>query len=332
MNAEMYKAISREYELKRTEADRQYEIQINKVYEDNPDLSKIDSEIRALGIKASKLSILQKDKSNKSKISELLNQIEELKEKKNKIIKKTGVALEPKYNCDKCHDTGYITKDFVTERCSCMKQKLIDISFNKSNLLNLGKDTFEKFDYTLFSDKANKDKYAVNISPRENIKKIYKISKDFVDNFEKDDTQNLLFIGSTGTGKTFLSSCIANEIIKKGYTVLYQTTPILLDSIFEYKYNDDNKISKELYNNIYNANLLIIDDLGTENSTPAKFAELFAIINERLKNPKTKTVISSNFDLDKLSKFYDSRLVSRFIGNYKICKFFGEDLRLNKKS
>ena len=332
MNAEMYKAISREYELKRTEADRQYEIQINKVYEDNPDLSKIDSEIRALGIKASKLSILQKDKSNKSKISELLNQIEELKEKKNKIIKKTGVALEPKYNCDKCHDTGYITRNFVTERCSCMKQKLIDISFNKSNLLNLGKDTFEKFDYTLFSDKANTDKYAVNISPRENIKKIYKISKDFVDNFEKDDTQNLLFIGSTGTGKTFLSSCIANEIIKKGYTVLYQTTPILLDSIFEYKYNDDNKISRELYNNIYNANLLIIDDLGTENSTPAKFAELFAIINERLKNPKTKTVISSNFDLDKLSKFYDSRLVSRFIGNYKICKFFGEDLRLNKKS
>ena len=144
MNAELYKAISREYELKRTEADRQYEIQINKVYEDNPDLSKIDSEIRALGIKASKLSILQKDKSNKSKISDLLNQIEELKEKKNKIIEKTGVALEPKYNCDKCHDTGYITRNFVTERCSCMKQKLIDISFNKSKLLNLGKDTFEK--------------------------------------------------------------------------------------------------------------------------------------------------------------------------------------------
>ena len=211
-----------------------------------------------------------------------------------------------------------------------MKQKLIDISYNKSNLLNLGKDTFEEFNFSIFSDQPNPEKYSVSISPKENIKKIYKISKDFVENFDKDDTQNLLFIGSTGTGKTFLSSCIANEIIKKGYTVLYQTTPILLDSIFEYKYSDDNKNSKELYNSIYNANLLIIDDLGTENSTPAKFAELFAIINERLKNPKTKTVISSNFDLDKLSKFYDSRLISRFIGNYKICKFFGEDLRLKK--
>ena len=164
------------------------------------------------------------------------------------------------------------------------------------------------------------------MSPRENIEKVINFSKHFINNFEDSKEKNLLFTGTTGIGKTYISSCIANEILKKGYTVLYQTAPVLLDSIFSYKYN--NNSSKELYDNLFNVNLLIIDDLGTENLTAAKFTEIFTILNSRLLTSNTKTIISTNFSLEELSKMYDSRILSRIIGNYTICRFFGEDIRL----
>ena len=78
-------------------------------------------------------------------------------------------------------------------------------------------------------------------------------------------------------------------------------------------------------------NLLIIDDLGTENLTAAKLTELFTILNTRLLNPKTKTIISSNLDLEDIKRIYDERILSRIIGNYCICKFFGDDIRLRLK-
>ena len=121
--------------------------------------------------------------------------------------------------------------------------------------------------------------------------------------------------------------CIANEFLKNNKTVIYQTAPILLDSIFEYKYDPKNQKNKDIYNNLFNADLLIIDDLGTENLTPAKFAELFTLINTRLLNSNTQTIISSNLDIDKLKQAYDDRFFSRLIGKYKVCKFFGEDIR-----
>ena len=132
-----------------------------------------------------------------------------------------------------------------------------------------------------------------------------------------------------GVGKTFISSCILNKIIKKNYTVLYQTSSLLLNNIFEYKFSKDSS-NKELYDNLLNVNLLIIDDLGTENLTGAKFEELFTIINSRLITPYTKTIISTNFSLEELAKTYDHRILSRLMGHYTILRFYGEDIRLKK--
>ena len=212
--------------------------------------------------------------------------------------------------------------------CNCMRQKLINEAYNNSNMHNLKNETFEKLDLSLFSETSNPNLYKSNLSPKENINKIISISKDFIYNFKNEDQKNLLFTGTTGVGKTFLSSCIANEVLKNGYTVLYQTAPILLDSIFEYKYNLKTTESKTLYDNFFNVNLLIIDDLGTENLTAAKFAELFTILNSRLITPHSKTIISTNLTLEDLSKNYDSRILSRLIGNFTICRFFGNDIRL----
>ena len=197
-------------------------------------------------------------------------------------------------------------------------------------MLKLKLENFDNFDDSLFSDKANKEKYGTAISPRDNICKIKKIAEDFINDFDSDKAKNLLFVGTAGTGKTFISGAIANELLKSGHTVIYQTAPLLMDSIFEFKFGGKSKTSKDLYESLFDVDLLIIDDLGTERQSDAKFAELFSIINSRMLNPNTKTIISTNLNLNQLSKLYDDRIISRLIGQYTICKFFGDDLRLKK--
>lgn len=330
MNTNILKTIEREYEQKRMLAEKTTEYLKNETYEKYPRLAEIDSLIKKLGIEASKTALIANPDEKEDIINNLTSKIDLLKQEKESILKESGISLSPKYDCDKCKDTGYITTLYSTEMCSCMKQKLIDISYNKSNLYRLQNDTFDNFNPNLYSDQSNIEKYKTNISPRENIFNIKKIALDFVDNFQSEGQKNLLFIGTPGVGKTFLSGCIANEIIKKGYSVLYQTSPLLLDSIFDYKYNQKNGSSKELYDSLFNVDLLIIDDLGTENLSAAKYAELSNIINTRLLNGNIKTIISTNFDLAQLAKNYDDRILSRLIGNFHICKFIGDDIRLKK--
>ena len=173
------------------------------------------------------------------------------------------------------------------------------------------------------------EKYLYN-TYKENIKLIKDICFSFINNFEKAEEKNLLFTGNTGLGKTFLSSCIANELIKQRKTVLYQTAPVMLDTIIDYRFGKSN--NSNILESILNVDLLIIDDLGTECVNNMKFTELFNIINTRLLNQKniTKTIISTNLSLQNLYNTYDERIVSRIIGDYNICYFFGEDIRFKK--
>lgn len=132
-------------------------------------------------------------------------------------------------------------------------------------------------------------------------------------------------------GKSFLSDCIAYELLKKGKTVLYQTSPVMLDAIIDYRFNKNNTAA--IYDSILNVDLLIIDDLGTETLNSMKFTELFNVINTRLLNQNnriTKTIISTNLNLQDLRAKYDERIFSRFVGSYNICRFFGDDIRYMK--
>lgn len=332
MYAGTIRRLEREYEYKRNKADKIFLAEKKAIYEKNPRLSELDLEIKKIGIKGVKLSLSGNSSEKNFAKENLEKELSLLKEEKEAILKKLNIKLEPRYSCKKCNDTGYIQTANGSQMCNCMKQELLNDAYNSSNMYNLKNETFEKSNLSLFSDEPNQKLYRSNLSPRENIEKIITISKDFVNSFENDTQKNLLFTGTTGAGKTFLSSCIANEILKKGYTVLYQTAPILLDSVFEYKYNNKSPDAKALYDNFFNVNLLIIDDLGTENLTAAKFAELFTILNARLITPKTRTIISTNLSLEDLSKAYDSRILSRIIGNFTICRFYGNDLRLSKNN
>ena len=120
-------------------------------------------------------------------------------------------------------------------------------------------------------------------------------------------------------------------MLKQGKTVLYQTAPVMLDTIIDYRFNKPG--TTNIYDNILDVDLLIIDDLGTECMNSMKFSELFNVINTRLLNQNnhiTKTIISTNLNLKELSEKYDERIFSRFVGFYNICRFFGEDIRFKK--
>ncbi len=326
------KTLLTEYNKKRIKAEEIAEKNKKELYVEFPELSKIDDKINSLAIS----TIKEINKNNdKNLIKKLNDDINNLKEKKNKILNSIGEKAKeiyPKYDCLKCNDTGYINVNGNTELCNCLKQKIYNIEYNKSNINSLEKQNFKNFNLNFYSDEINLEKYQNDISPRENMKLILKICHDFIDNFDNIDEKNLLFTGKTGLGKTFLSSAIANELLENGKTVLYQTASTMLDMIIDYRFSKNN-VSKDIYDHLLNVDLLIIDDLGTEGTNQMKLVELFNIINSRLLNNKkiTKTIISTNLSLQQLFETYDERIVSRLVGNYNICYFFGDDIRFLKR-
>ena len=135
-------------------------------------------------------------------------------------------------------------------------------------------------------------------------------------------------------GKTFMSNCIASELLQKGKTVLYQTAPVLLESVIDFKFGKNKSVSENLIQSVLEADLLIIDDLGTETVNSLKLSELFTIINSRilnLNNHITKTIISTNLNMNDIFSIYQDRIGSRIAGYYDIYYFFGEDLRLKNR-
>lgn len=327
------KSLLSQYNQKKTKAELDARKRKQDLYSKYPRLQEIDDNLSSLAISTTQSLISHNDKKL---LDELNYKITELKQEKGSVLNDIGVSsdyLEPHYDCQLCKDTGYITNsDYTVSMCSCLKQKLYDEQYNQANISNLDTQNFEHFSDAYYSDKIDEEKYHTKISPRENINIIKDVCYKFIENFENPDQKNLLFTGNTGLGKTFLSSCIANEIIKKGKNVLYQTAPVMLDAIIDYRFGKTK--GTNILDSILNVDLLIIDDLGTECINNMKFTELFNIINTRLLNQKkiTKTIISTNLSLRNLYSTYDERIVSRIVGNYDICYFFGDDIRFKNKN
>ena len=131
-----------------------------------------------------------------------------------------------------------------------------------------------------------------------------------------------------------MSNCIANEVLKKGKTVLYQTAPVLLESVIDYKMSKQKNSVDNIYQSVLEADLLIIDDLGTESLNSMKLSELFTILNTRilnLNNRITKTIISTNLSIREIFSTYEERIGSRIAGYYDIYYFFGDDLRFKNR-
>lgn len=251
---------------------------------------------------------------------------EELSRKKEALLLANGYPadyLSPSYTCKDCQDTGMIGE----ERCHCFKQAVVDLLYSQSNIASIiQEENFDTFSFDYYNDTVTDPK--TKLTPRQNIQRIYDACQAFVRNFDKE-FNNLLFYGNSGLGKTFLSHCIARELLGTAHTVLYLTAYELFDILGKAMYDEDEGFPASA-EHILDCDLLIIDDLGTELATAFTMSRLNLCINERYINRRS-TIISTNFGVQELADHYGERNFSRIFSSYTPLRFFGEDIRLKKK-
>jgi len=328
-HSKIHREIMREYEFSRNRADSILAKHQANAYEKIPRLAEIDSSLGTLGISLAKMALSGDAEGMKATRTAAAV----LKNERNNLLKQKGWDegyFVPQYRCTNCSDTGYIqeTPSSLAVMCQCLKQRLIDEYYNLSNMNEVLRDeNFDTFDIRLFSTEVVA---AEGLSPRANIENVHRHATKFVQEFGRGFV-NLLLYGETGLGKTFICHCIAHDLLAEGRTVLYLTVPRLCRFIEDYRFNRDSlEEPNEMLDAMDEADLLILDDLGTEISTVVTSAALFDIINQRLITRKP-TIISTNLASNDLKSHYSERIVSRFLGNYQMIKFFGDDIRTKKK-
>ena len=252
--------------------------------------------------------------------------IQELSEERRRLLTDYGYPadyLELHYDCKKCRDTGFIDG----KKCSCFKQAAIELLYEQSKLSDiLSRENFDTFDERWY-DADDMDE-ATGKSSLELARIARKQACDFTQHFQ-DTFNNLFFYGHTGVGKTFLTHCIAREIIEQGHSVIYFSAYDLFDELAKRTFHSyDN--SPDLPDHVGECDLLIIDDLGTELTNTFVQSRLFLLINERL-TQKKPTIISTNLEIGAFSEMYSERTFSRIFSNYTMIKLTGRDIRFQKK-
>lgn len=334
MNAN-WQELKREFQQRRENAAIARDKRRAAVYGQIPQIRELDRQISSLGISFSREAL--KQETHPDQLRSFEEQLNGLIEKKKQLLTNHGLSedyLELDYFCKHCNDTGFVLdaegKPGIVP-CHCYRQLMVERFYDVSNLNSDGETGFEFFNehYYPDTDEGHEE------SPRSRALRIRQKCLDFVNCFEDLEYPNLYFSGPTGVGKTFLSKCIALEVLKKGHTVLYLPAPAMFDIIYRSKYPADKAdISNTAYEDILNADLLIIDDLGTESPSAAKYTELLTLLDYRsAKNTKLrcKTIISTNLDPQDLHKVYSERVVSRILGEFELLVLFGDDIRLIKR-
>lgn len=334
----VHSVIKSAYERKQKNAIDSLTERKREVFSKIPRLQQIENEIQLSGVRHNKMILLGSSPADKV-VSDLALRIDELRKERAQLLVQSGYPLdylEIVYQCPQCKDTGFIEGSKGSEWCSCYRQQLIDMLYSQSNLRLTEAENFTYFDENYYPHEADEYKYGIKKSPREHILGIKEKCLKFVENFASSEEKNLFFCGPTGVGKTFMANCIAREILNRGWTVLYQTAPVLFDIISDYKVKSlkHEDFNAEGYRNIFEVDLLIIDDLGTESQSSSRYAELLNILNTRQINNLTrpcKTIISTNIEAEKLYEYYTERVASRIIGSFALFKFTGEDIRKVKR-
>ncbi len=309
-----YDSILHKYDVRRRRRDMLIEERKKEIYRAIPEYRNIDKEIASVSIEAGLASL-----SGAGNLDTLKEKIEELHVKKNLLLTSKGYSvnyLEPPYTCSYCKDTGYIG----TELCHCFKQAILDYSYEQTNIKSLlAEENFDSLSYEYYDG-----------ADLRSFKNAEEKARSLVNNIDSNPS-NILFTGSVGTGKSFLSNCIANELIKNGRSVIYFSSISLFENISSFKFRrQSSSISDNFISDIYSCDLLVIDDLGSELTNQFVCSELFAIINERHIRNKS-TVISTNLNLEEISERYSSRVFSRIYSFYEVCLMSGNDIRIYKK-
>lgn len=323
----IYKEILRDYEKDRDASKRILEKRKEEVYSKIPRIKEIDKELSMTGVSITKNILSSSDSSDKKLLIDNLKKKNNiLLDEKRKLMTDYGFPndyFEDIYKCRMCSDTGYIKSN----KCICFNQRIIEKAYDMSNIkASLKYENFDNFNLNYYSGKVDSKE---GTSPLENIKVVWTNCLNFVRDFDIKH-KSILFYGNPGLGKTFLCNCIAKDLLDRGKTVLYVTAFQLFKMVENEKFKKDEFESESGFLDlIYDADLLIIDDLGTEFSTIVSNSELFNIINLRL-NSERSTIISTNLNPKDLMNQYSERVASRIFGEYDTFHLFGDDIRILK--
>lgn len=315
LNNNQYDSIIRTYEEKQNKNRYLLEERRRYVYQKIDGYKELADSIASISVQQGR-KLLSGDETA---LTELRRLLRELSEAKNRLLLSAGLPadyLEPVYDCPDCRDTGYING----KKCHCFRQAEISLLYEQSNISQLlEKENFSTLSYDYYQG----EDLARFRSAAEASKKFAR-NKDF-------DYHNLFFYGTVGTGKSFLSGCIAKEMIENGRSVIYFSAVRLFETLSQISF--DHKSKEDLHNmhhDLYQCDLLIIDDLGTELTNNFITTQLFSCLNERHIRRKP-TIISTNLSLEELRNRYSDRIFSRIMSNYQIYKLTGPDIRIRKK-
>lgn len=303
-----------------------------------PGYKEISLKIREKGLLLGKLAFRGR---NTDEYKNAQTELESMIAEKEKLTESLGKGFfDDVYTCGICSDSGFYTDDNgKSMRCRCYKQLLADMlaeNFAVSPALG----TFESFRTDVYSfdlsdeDDLKDQKAIAPMSCGEYMSAVFDKCRAFVDNFESGNSKNLLLWGKSGTGKSFMCNAIAYELIKSGIPVLYVSAPSMLSKVTAVTVNDEQRLEKqEFCDLVRNIDVLIIDDLGTEKQSDAKYQELLEILNERSRKfgKGLRTIISTNLSQKNMFRYYDERIASRIYAEFTSLKFIGENIRFKKK-
>lgn len=317
-----YDEIQRQYDAKQLYSQHVLQERKTRLYEKYPRLQ----ELEALTASASVRHAKQLLEGDKTALARLKQELTGYRKERQAILSSAGLDegyFKPPYTCPDCRDTGYING----RRCHCFEQAAIDLVYTQSNIRNiLQEENFSRYSFEYYSDTRRNP--STGLTSRETAQKAVQEALAFIRHF--DETFSSLFLyGDTGTGKTFLSNCIAKELLDTGHSVIYFTAFQLFDILEKNKFQKDSQAAASMQH-IFDCDLLIIDDLGTEMTNTFTISQLFLCLNERILRKKS-TIISTNLGFDQLHGLYSERIFSRIVSSYTMIKLFGDDIRLQKR-
>ncbi|MBR3594517.1 MAG: ATP-binding protein [Clostridia bacterium] len=305
------------FEIKRRRqhnARLRYEKALAELYGANPRLEEIERELRGIGARAAIAAIA----GNEEVVASLRESAEALKAEKDAIYGDDAFEIA-EYDCEACSDTGYLPNGQI---CDCVKAIAKEIARKKlCEEMPIGDSRFDNFDLDFYSDTA-----VGNTTPKKRMTQILRVCKEFAENFDSH-SENLLFLGGTGLGKTHLSLAIAGEVLAGNRNVIYGSIQNLVNKLSAETFSYSG--STDVSDSILGCELLIIDDLGSEMSTSFSQSCIYNIINTRMMRGLS-TIISTNLTLEEIEKQYTARVASRIIGNYTLLQFLGADVRQQK--
>ena len=317
-----YDAIMRRYDATRERHRHELEDRTTEVYKAVPAVRDLDREVSTLSLSSARARIMDP----LAPLDGYRDRLEEIGRERAALLREHGYPadyLSLQYDCPLCRDTGYVDQT----PCICFRKAVSDLLYSEFDPGPvLEKENFRYFSFEWYPDTI-KDP-ATGRSARELAAIARKCALTFVENMGRPDN-NLYIYGSTGTGKTFLTNCIAKELLDRSYSVLYFSAGDYFRILGDAAFGREGRTAAH-EKAILECDCLIIDDLGTERTNSFVAAQLFSTINERIAKSRS-TIISSNLEPGKLPDMYTERVSSRLITHYTLIKLIGEDIRIRKK-